>query len=384
MSISPRNSDTPAPGRWTPPPDATVHDGVDELLEPTQPPLDGDVGVEEIPERLHGGNGHHRLKRSRGWHRNSSFSSSTDPSEEEYESDATFRLPLRPTPPVQASAVEHPHDSPVQSYQSLDGPHVEVIDTPSKRKQRSTEGEPRAKRRRDVAPIEVDMEGLPEGSYGPGWYEPEKDRIVITSLSSPEGSPPPDTAHPYPFADDDGNGNGRTYSFNENRNLSQPGAHGFTISPSLLTHIINAQRNQSVQTPYVPGGERGLVLYRPIGTPAADNVVKEWHPGHHHTIPDPDGDRFEEVDDDEDLMAGSSTPIVGVAVDDMMSDSQMNGMNGMNGNNCNFGDYYGMDGGDSQMDGFMNMNGMEASAPQPPVTEEGYQWAPDDEAMDVE
>lgn len=291
---------------------SSYHDDLDDdSLEPTQPPLDGDVTVEELPHpHQRPAVPSPRMKRPRPWHRHSSFSSSTDPSEDDdYESDATFRLPARPTPPVQASSVEHP-DAHVPHAD--DGPNIEWIDTPSKRKQAAAESERRSKRRREAAaaPMAVDTDALPPGRYGDGWYEPEKDRIVVTSLcSSPETSPPPPDMQHVPPVNADKQSD---YSYEHNRHLSQPGVQGFTISPSLLTHILNAQRSQTVPGPYSVHPERGLVLYRPLGIPGADHVVKEWAPAG-HLYPDPDGHRFEEVDDDEDLSCGP--PIVGVPAD---------------------------------------------------------------------
>jgi hypothetical protein len=206
---------------------------------------------------------------------------------------------------VQASSVEHPPDTPsLASATERFGPHVELLDTPIKRKQAPDEQQPRKRRREMDMDMDLPMD-LPEGSYGPGWYEPEKDRIVVTSLSSPESSPPPQGARisrahsrdasPDPASD-------KPYSFTENRHLSQPGSQGFTISPSLLTHILNAQREQlpfDVNAHTAP--ERGLVLYRPVpgmGRP----VVEEWNDANH--VPLDDSGRFEEVDDDEELTTG--------------------------------------------------------------------------------
>jgi len=304
------------PGQWNPSaclfPGGHVHDlgstdDDDDGLEPTQPPLDGDVSVEVLPEQSG-----QRLKRPRSYHRASSFSS-TSPSETDYESDVTFRIPSRPTPPVHATSVEDPPDTPVAASHSQSSPlqrthrdghhdggvHVEMLDTPSKRKQNSISDESAPRKRRREG-MDIDMDGLPEGSYGPGWYEPEKDRIIITSLSSPESSPPPPDRRRSMSPDSER----RQYSYAENRHLSQPGSQGFTISPSLLTHILNAQRDQFNHTPEYPSQERGLVLYRPLGiTP--DPVVQQWNQNDNVPLGN-DSDRFEEVDSDEDLTTGNN------------------------------------------------------------------------------
>lgn len=174
--------------------------------------------------------------------------------------------------------------------------------------------------------MDYDMD-LPDSQRGRGWYEPEKDRIVVTSLDSPSPEPSPDfddmrsrstTASPPPRDSQDA-----SYNYEENRNLSQPGTQGFTISPSLLTHILNAQRDQFGTQPNfsVEPAERGLVLYRPLGGMPAEDVVRQWQQkakGKNRVrpqIPDPDGHRFELVDDDEDLMSGP--PVVGVPTDEL-------------------------------------------------------------------
>lgn len=233
---------------------------------------------------------------------------------------------------MQPSEVEHPIETIALRGHSRQpsanhGPKVEYFDTPIKRKKRGNEDEPKPKRRKEG--MDVDLDHLPPESYGPGWYEPEKDRIVVTSLSSPESSPPPPNrrgSSPSPKRDPPPKES--YYDYETNKHLTQPGTSGFTISPSLLTHIINAQRDQIVGGGFQdsPSQERGLVLYRPLGIPAAEDVVKEWSAHGRrgssssrqkppHQFPDPDAHRFEEVDDDEDLMS-SEQPVVGVPVDD--------------------------------------------------------------------
>ncbi|KAL1408746.1 hypothetical protein Q8F55_005559 [Vanrija albida] len=318
MSISQQATPSPSPLPRGPVQQNQSDADDDELLEPTQPPVDGDVAVEVLPD---GSPTSSRHASRPPWHRTASFSS-TSPSEDDYDSDATFRLPQekarrRTATPMRPSEVEHPVETVAlrghaRQPSSGHGPKVEYFDTPIKRKKRSSPDEPKPKRRKEG--MDVDLDHLPPESYGPGWYEPEKDRIVVTSLSSPESSPPPPSRRgssptkeqPY-------------YDYETNKQLSQPGTSGFTISPSLLTHIINAQRDQIVGGGFQdsPSQERGLVLYRPLGIPAAEDVVKEWSRGSgpqpKHQFPDPDGDRFEEVDDDEDMSA--EQPVVGVPVD---------------------------------------------------------------------
>lgn len=182
---------------------------------------------------------------------------------------------------------------------------VDTLDSPLKRKHVSLdEGKGHtSKRRRSYMDMDGDaaMDGVAPVASGPGWYEPEKDRIVITSLSSPESyaerlsrSPSPDL------------GPRRQYSYEEHKHLAQPGQDGFTISPSLLTHLMAAQSDPfRPDLAYNANPERGLVLYRPLGIPAAENIVKQWD--------QEDDGRFEEVDDDEDLR--SDAPVVGVPMD---------------------------------------------------------------------
>ena len=123
------------------------------------------------------------------------------------------------------------------------------------------------------------------------WHEPEKDRepsstdladesgIVITSLGSPSSSR-------------------STSSERSSRHLTQPGYQGFTLSPSFLTHLLAAQRDQCD-----PRGSpsKSLTLYRPR-IPLA-KIVETWR-GMPEVRDDAgpevrvdDAGRFEEVDD---------------------------------------------------------------------------------------
>ncbi|WWC95029.1 hypothetical protein V866_001881 [Kwoniella sp. B9012] len=117
------------------------------------------------------------------------------------------------------------------------------------------------------------------------WHEPEKDRIIITSLSDASSSRESSrSASPEPTADDV-------------RNLSQPGMRGFTISPSLLTHLLKTQRDQLSGRKVSPTSN-SLILYRPLGISQDewnDDIVKAWKPDEEYV----DSGRFEMLDDDE-------------------------------------------------------------------------------------
>ncbi|EJT51843.1 hypothetical protein A1Q2_03010 [Trichosporon asahii var. asahii CBS 8904] len=333
MSISGSNP-SDLPPQWYSHPGSAVTDDTDEDgLEPTRPPPDGDVGVEILPDRSPSHSISSRPSfthpsRPGLWHRSSSFSS-TSPSEDDYDSDATFRLPHQRAPPQQPTSVEQPEIiTPTTPKHTTGPPHVDYMDSAHKRKiSRDMDSSPelRSKRRRPSTDFDMD---LPDSQRGKGWYEPEKDRIVVTSLDSPSPEPSPElddmrsrstTASPPP------RDSGEAYNYEENRNLSQPGQNGFTISPSLLTHILNAQRDQFGTQPNfsVEPAERGLVLYRPLGGMPAEDVVRQWQQKAKRAkqvrpqIPDPDGHRFELVDDDEDLMNGPA--VVGVPSDELWS-----------------------------------------------------------------
>jgi hypothetical protein len=184
---------------------------------------------------------------------------------------------------MQPTSIEHPeHDEDAPAPYGT--PTVEPFESPLKRKhlRLDDEGTPANKRQRSYIEDDVMMDAPPVAS-GPGWYEPEKDRIVVTSLSSPEPSSGERSPSPDP-------GPRRQYSYEEHKHLTQPGADGFTISPSLLTHLMAAQ-SDDFRPAYNAVPERGLVLYRPLGIPAED-VVKQW---------DEEPGRFEEVDDDENM-----------------------------------------------------------------------------------
>ena len=105
--------------------------------------------------------------------------------------------------------------------------------------------------------------------------------IVITSLGSSDSELSPEPRSPSP---------------NTKRFLSQPGAQGFTLSPSLLTHLLSS-RDQILRPPV----EKGMVLYRPparFGHFPGNQIVNEWN-GELQLSEEPS--RFEEIDEDEDL-----------------------------------------------------------------------------------
>lgn len=110
--------------------------------------------------------------------------------------------------------------------------------------------------------------------------------IVVTSLSDSESEAP----------------SSRSTSPRRAHDLNQPGHQGFTLSPSLLTHLLATQKNCFDFSQ--PPPERGLVLYRPLGIPPGSEIVEQW-PGHENAVAGPgDSARFEELDDDEDQGMG--------------------------------------------------------------------------------
>ncbi|BEI79928.1 hypothetical protein CcaverHIS002_0104570 [Cutaneotrichosporon cavernicola] len=256
----------------------------DDELEPTRLPPGGDVAVEVLSDKSPTSIRHPLFPHSRS-------SSSTPPSDDDYESDATYRPPLERArlrqahhTPIQPTWIEHP-EQPEPAPPTFQGTPTIEFESPLKRKHLRLDDErpDASKRQRSHMDQDVAMEPVPIAS-GPGWYEPEKDRIVVTSLSSPESST---TRSPSPDP-----GPRRQYSYEEHKHLMQPGDDGFTISPSLLTHLMTAQSDQFRKPAFHAVPERGLVLYRPLGVSPAEDVVQKWEeePG-----------RFEVLDDDEDM-----------------------------------------------------------------------------------
>lgn len=198
--------------------------------------------------------------------------SSTSSSEGTVDSDSTFRMMRRPRRrrkrPLQPDCVEQPVDQDPPP-RPLKRPHFSGNDTISEQQQ-------------DDINMDEDMGDIPRRSRRrrTEWHEPEKDReynienrllttgIVITSLGSPNSS------------------QSSSRSTSPQRHLSQPGAQGFTLSPSLLTHLLNSHRNTHTAA---PAGPRDLVVYRSPTWDRSDlNVVS-------------DANRFQEIDD-EDMM----------------------------------------------------------------------------------
>ena len=101
------------------------------------------------------------------------------------------------------------------------------------------------------------------------------------------------------------------------RFLNQPGSQGFTLSPSLLTHLLNARKDDL--RAYGLGHlaskhDKGLVLYKPMGIPPGmDDIVKTWRGAPRL---DEDEGRFEDLDEDEDT---SLHPAAGGA-EEMLTD----------------------------------------------------------------
>ncbi|WVF67243.1 hypothetical protein IAT40_001991 [Kwoniella sp. CBS 6097] len=317
-----------------------------------------DIKVEILPDRSsesntkkhhqhHQHNHHHStlhhwsIPNHAGPSSSSSSPSPTESSEENYgyDSDVTF---TRSFPKhrryagvaQQADEIQQPDARPqaqdqsqsqnrfdAYDYQEL-GVEDVTVPTPlgSRRRRDDDQGGPKGKRARIDGEMDVDMgddgdiEELQRDFVDKRrkrktvWHEPEKDRIVITSLSdasSSRGS----SRSPSP----------ESTSADEQLHLSQPGDQGFMLSPSLLTHLLKAQRDQlNGMTNNAQQNRNSLVLYRPLGIPPGqtttnsadaawtDPVVKSWQPGENYV----DSGRFEEVDDDENLDEPAETQAV--------------------------------------------------------------------------
>jgi hypothetical protein len=113
--------------------------------------------------------------------------------------------------------------------------------------------------------------------------------VVVTSLSDTESE----------------DSSTESISSSKRSDLKQPGAQGFTLSPSLLTHLLNSQRNHFAPTPHQ---EKGLILYRPLGIPPAPDIVQQWPA-------QDDSSRFEELDDDENTAMGGQEDTGGMEID---------------------------------------------------------------------
>ncbi|WVW86320.1 hypothetical protein I302_108362 [Kwoniella bestiolae CBS 10118] len=232
-----------------------------------------DLKVEVLPEKEirshHHSNTHHWSIPNRAGP--SSPSSSSTSTSSEGSSDVTFTRRHRGAP-QQADEVVQPDQ--IEGQADLD---VEDITVASPRRRRRDEEHGVGVRNKRARTGDVDMDGgdLRKTS----WHEPEKDRIVITSLSDTSSSRDSRSASP-----------------EDDRYLSQPGMKGFTISPSLLTHLLKTQRDQFAVKDLPPNNS--LVLYRPLGIAPGewdDAIVKMWQTNDGYE----DSGRFEELDDDE-------------------------------------------------------------------------------------
>ncbi|WWC72151.1 uncharacterized protein I206_106111 [Kwoniella pini CBS 10737] len=279
-----------------------------------------DVKVEVLPERFpdrpdlhhhHHSNTHHWSIPNRAGPSSSSSTSPTSSTEDNYDSDVTYTHPSRRHRRFagiaqQADEIVQPDQPPIQRGDDVS---VEDITAHKGRRRREDLDEPfRAKRARKGPDIDIDMsnsdnlDNIDMDSSGGGmkrrtnWHEPEKDRIVITSLSdssSSVGSSRSPSPEPHE---------------SQERLLSQPGMQGFTLSPSLLTHLLKSQRHHLRDNLNMTQAENSLVLYRPLGIPPGEfqeSIVQAWQPGEGYA----DSGRFEIVDDDENLEASQAPPV---------------------------------------------------------------------------
>ncbi|ODN73420.1 hypothetical protein L202_07945 [Cryptococcus amylolentus CBS 6039] len=309
----------------TPPP---LDDTDDDGLGPSNYPRSNDLKVEVLPEssstqESYAPTPHHRHARPHHWSHPSygrpppSSSSNSPPSssDETYDSEATttrFSRPRRYAGAAQqADEIVQPDAiDPVAGYE-LGVEDVTGVPPPLRgrrpREDDSAEGPMEKRRRRDDMDIDMDADPVPPSGEPDSikdrmrtrktvWHEPEKDRIVITSLSDSDSR---SSRSPSPEVPEVELAQGR---------LSQPGEHGFTLSPSLLTHLMRARRDYDFQVPLselLRNNERGLTLYRPLGIPPGkwkDDIVRTWE----EAQADADAGRFEEIDEDEDFTQSSN------------------------------------------------------------------------------
>ncbi|KAK8870121.1 hypothetical protein IAR55_000691 [Kwoniella newhampshirensis] len=300
-----------------------------------------DLRVEILPEpqqprssnhhHHHHSNTHHwSIPNRAGPSSSSSSTSPTESSEGNYDSDATYTRNLSHRTrryagvAQQADEVVQPLEKVVPSFGSAAELGVEdVTGAPRGRRRREEDSEyidRMSKRRRWNGEMDVDMkEGAVNTSASENgdqeiedisrqgdkrrrgktmWFEPEKDRIVITALSdssrSSSRSPSPDSIE---------------------SQLSQPGSQGFTLSPSLLTHLLKTQRDKfNGPLGDMLKNEKSLILYRPLGIQNGtwtEPVVKTWE-GH-----EDDSRRFEEIAEDENFV--DSIPTMDIDADATMN-----------------------------------------------------------------
>lgn len=262
-----------------------------------------DIRVQQIPDRE---------ELAPHWsipsHASSSSASSSTDDDAADESDTTFinkkrgrpaQVYRNPQKSQQPSCVEYPSDT-HEPDSALDVEEV-ATEWSSHGSRRARHGPDQVgvkKRRRSSTDHDIEMDEEPYGETRHGtrrrteWHEPEKDRIVITSL----GSSPSTSRSTSPDRS----------SVSEDRQLfSQPGDRGFTLNPSLLTHLLQSQRTNLSMAPDLPQ-ERGLVLYRPLGIhagghPDLRSIVQTWQD---QSASSADASRFEELGEDEGVWAG--------------------------------------------------------------------------------
>ncbi|OWZ35541.1 hypothetical protein C356_05049 [Cryptococcus neoformans c45] len=308
-------------------PDQPRADDDDEGIGPSVYPRNDDVKVEVLPDNTNRLSIHQHPSHRPHTHQwdpyharppsSSSSASPTTSTDETYDSDATF---TRNLPHIkrydgtaqQADEIVQPDGSSMFTGPDLGVEDVTGIPSPLRARrprEEDIEGMEHAgkKRRGNEMEMDIDMSTMDENTEDASveekdklrgrktvWYEPEKDRIVITSLSDSDSrssrSPSPET---------------------EGRYFSQPGEQGFTISPSLLTHLMNVHRNGDLKGPLqdlLKNNQKSLTLYRPLGIPAdrwKESIVKTWEEARNYD----DSARFEEIDDAEDF--GNNVPSTG-------------------------------------------------------------------------
>nr|ODN93590.1 hypothetical protein L204_04771 [Cryptococcus depauperatus CBS 7855] len=293
----------------------------DEGLGPSNYPKsnNNDLKVEVLPDTLVGStHSHHCQPNCQAQYRppiHPSSSSSTSPTTSNDESrdlDATYtgnihRSRHHTTTAQQADEVVQPDGEGKPGGFGLSVEDVTEFPIPLRgRRPREEDSlsdtEPFGKRPRiDEADVDMGAESIEEIprseaiDLGRGrktiWYEPEKDRIVITSLSDSESR---SSRSPSPEMD--------------GRRLSQPGQNGFIISPSLLTHLIRTRREYDFKSPLedlLRNNKKTLTLYRPLKNLPdkwPESVVKAWEEVQPHEL----SGRFEEIADDEDFTTNTN------------------------------------------------------------------------------
>jgi hypothetical protein len=273
----------------------------DDMFQ-SSPHIIDDIQVEELPDKS---------RRARRLFADASTSDSSDDESRDSEDQFSFttkRHRNRQYQSQQQSGIvelpspvkERPDDIDIQDITGSEPRGIKRRDESGSRS--------RPKRRRDDMDLDMDTDDEDQREHtrwrkNASSYEPEKDRkltslpsgsthtdscsgIVVTSLSdteSEDSSTEPTSTH-------------------KSNKLDQPGEQGFTLSPSLLTHLLNTQRDKFTT---MPPQEKGLILYRPLGILPAPQIVQQW-PGQDFINQD-DSSRFEELDDDENTeMAGQA------------------------------------------------------------------------------